>query len=282
MSKGSSVKQFQIRVNGEDIKVSCGDKRLLMDVLRDDLRLIGTKNGCTQGYCGSCRVILNGKAVNSCTTPMRVADGGDVVTIEGIGTPESPYPLQTAFAEHGACQCGFCIPGFIVSAYGLLEKNPDPSVEEIKTSLEDNVCRCTGYRQILEAIDSVIHPEAGSPVERGVERKGRRRPLLPSGRRLGEVLRDGPVCRRSVCRRHAVRGRAQKRPSARPDPIDRQERSGGDGRGPRRPDRQGRPPQPVRSSDAPTSPFWRRGRCGAWERPLRPSQPKRRTSPRLH
>ena len=164
--------QFQIRVNGEDIEVSCGDKRLLMDVLRDDLRLIGTKNGCTQGYCGSCRVILNGKAVNSCTTPMRVADGGDVVTIEGIGTPESPHPLQTAFAEHGACQCGFCIPGFIVSAYGLLEKNPDPSVEEIKTSLEDNVCRCTGYRQILEAIDSVIHPEAGSPVERGSNGKG--------------------------------------------------------------------------------------------------------------
>ena len=172
MSRGPSVKQFQIRVNGEEIKVSGGDKRLLMDVLRDDLRLIGTKNGCTQGYCGSCRVILNGKAVNSCTTTMRVADGGDVVTIEGIGTSESPHPLQTAFAEHGACQCGFCIPGFIVSAYGLLEKNPDPSVQEIKASLEENVCRCTGYRQILEAIDSVIHPEAGSPVDRGLNGKG--------------------------------------------------------------------------------------------------------------
>jgi CO/xanthine dehydrogenase Mo-binding subunit/aerobic-type carbon monoxide dehydrogenase small subunit (CoxS/CutS family) len=143
-----------------------------MDVLRDDLRLIGTKNGCTQGYCGSCRVILNGKAVNSCTTPMRVANGGEVVTIEGIGAPESPHPLQRAFAEHGACQCGYCIPGFIVSAYGLLEKNQGPSEPELHEALKENICRCTGYRQILEAIDSVVRPEKGSPVTAGSNGEG--------------------------------------------------------------------------------------------------------------
>ncbi|MFQ5693907.1 MAG: (2Fe-2S)-binding protein, partial [Nitrospinota bacterium] len=96
---GTAAKQYRLRVDGKDVTVSGWDKRLLMDVLRDDLRLTGTKNGCTQGYCGSCRVLLNGKAVNSCTTPLRLADGGEVITIHGIGTPESPHPLQRAFAE---------------------------------------------------------------------------------------------------------------------------------------------------------------------------------------
>ncbi len=172
MAKDFSAKPLQIRVNGKDVRVSGGHKRLLMDVLRDDLRLIGTKNGCTQGYCGSCRVILNGKAVNSCTTTMRVADGGEVVTIEGIGTSDSPHPLQKAFSDHGACQCGFCIPGFIVSSYGLLEKKQTPSSEEIKQSLEENICRCTGYAQILEAIHSVVYPEECVSPKCEVNEKG--------------------------------------------------------------------------------------------------------------
>ncbi|MDP6084619.1 MAG: molybdopterin-dependent oxidoreductase [Nitrospinota bacterium] len=166
------AKQFHIKVNGKKVTVSGGNKRLLMDVLRDDLRLIGSKNGCTQGYCGSCRVILNGEAVNSCTTTMRIADGAEVVTIEGIGSPENPHPLQRSFAEHGACQCGFCIPGFIVSAYGLLEKESKPAEADVREALRENVCRCTGYRQILEAIDSVVHPEKGSPVESGLDGNG--------------------------------------------------------------------------------------------------------------
>ncbi|MBI2881825.1 MAG: molybdopterin-dependent oxidoreductase [Candidatus Tectomicrobia bacterium] len=155
---------YRLKVNGKAAEVSGWDKRILMDVLRDDLRLTGTKNGCAQGYCGSCRVILNGKAVNACTTPLRVADGGEVVTIEGLGNPENPHPLQRAFAEYGACQCGFCIPGFIVSAAALLEKNPAPTVAEIREGLKENVCRCTGYHQIVEAVSSVADPASKAPV----------------------------------------------------------------------------------------------------------------------
>ncbi|MBI3090961.1 MAG: molybdopterin-dependent oxidoreductase [Candidatus Tectomicrobia bacterium] len=144
--------QLAIHVNGTLVEREVDPQRMLLRLLRDDLRLLGTKNGCDIGQCGSCTVIANGKAIRSCITPLEKCQGAVIETIEGIGTPEDLHPLQESFLIHQGSQCGFCTPGQIMSAKVLLEKNPNPTVEDVKRALTGNLCRCTGYQQILESV----------------------------------------------------------------------------------------------------------------------------------
>ena len=124
----------------------------LIDFLRDDLKLKGTKEGCGEGECGACTVIVNGKAINSCLMLASSADGKNVITIEGVSDKDKLHPIQEAFMEVGAIQCGYCTPGMILSAKALLDEKPNASEEEIKVSLSGNLCRCTGYKKIIQAV----------------------------------------------------------------------------------------------------------------------------------
>ncbi len=146
-------------VNGRSITVEVGADELLVDVLRERLGLIGAKIGCNEGECGACTVILDGRAVLSCLLPALRAQGRQVVTIEGLSDGERLHPLQEAFIKHGAVQCGYCIPGFILSAKALLDVNPHPGRDEIKEAIAGNLCRCTGYVKIIEAIEAVAKGE---------------------------------------------------------------------------------------------------------------------------
>jgi carbon-monoxide dehydrogenase small subunit len=150
-----------LKVNGRVWDLAVEPNRTLLDVLRHDLELTGTKRGCDLGECGSCTVILNGKPVNSCLVLAVQANGAEILTIEGLADPSRLHPLQRAFVEKGAIQCGFCTPGMILSANNLLQKNPKPSEEEIRTALSGNLCRCTGYQKIVEAVQSVGERDQG-------------------------------------------------------------------------------------------------------------------------
>lgn len=142
-------------VNNSQVTVEIQPDELLVDVLRDRLGLTGTKVGCNEGECGACTVIMDGQAILSCLVPALRADGSDITTIEGLSDGENLHPLQQAFVEHGAVQCGYCIPGFILSAKALLDRSPNPTRDQIKESIAGNLCRCTGYVKIVEAIESV-------------------------------------------------------------------------------------------------------------------------------
>ena len=142
-------------VNGRSVTIEIDADELLVDVLRDRLGLIGTKVGCNEGECGACTVIMDGDPVLSCLIPALRAQGRQITTIEGLSEGDTLHPLQQAFVEHGAVQCGYCIPGFIMSAKALLDGNPNPNREEIKEAIAGNLCRCTGYVKIIEAIESV-------------------------------------------------------------------------------------------------------------------------------
>ena len=144
--------EIEIKLNGERHEVEVTARETLLEVLRNRLGATDVKNGCGKGDCGACAVILEGVVVNSCLTLAVQADGKEVVTLRGIGTEEEPHPLQKSFVEHGAIQCGFCSPGMIVSAKALLDKNAQPSRAEIKEAISGNLCRCTGYKKIVEAI----------------------------------------------------------------------------------------------------------------------------------
>lgn len=148
-------RKIRIKVNGRVQAASVDASMTLLDFLRDVLGLTGTKKSCELGNCGACTVILDGEAVNSCLVLAVEADGKKVQTIEGLGGEKGEHPLQRAFVEYGAIQCGFCTPGMILAAKALLDKNPDPSEEQIKEALTGNLCRCTGYAKILAAVKSV-------------------------------------------------------------------------------------------------------------------------------
>lgn len=141
-----------VRVNGVEERHEVDANQTLLSFLRDTLNLTGAKQGCNEGECGSCMVLLDGKAVNGCLTLAAELDGHEVATIEGLGQAGALHPLQSAFLEHHAVQCGFCTPGVVMTSLALLQENPKPTELELKTALAGNLCRCTGYRQILDAI----------------------------------------------------------------------------------------------------------------------------------
>lgn len=145
--------ELHMTVNGEEVVYQVNEKDMLLDVLRDDLGLTGTKKGCGKGECGACTVILNGKAVNSCMIPVGKAEGGVVETVEGLAGKNGLHPLQQAFIDSGAVQCGFCTPGMLMSAKALLDECPKPNEEQIKEAIGGNICRCTGYVKIVRAIE---------------------------------------------------------------------------------------------------------------------------------
>lgn len=139
-------------INGEEVEFLCEPRQSLLEVLRETLGLMGAKEGCNNGNCGACNVILDGVLVNSCLVLAVEIQGRNVTTIEGIATPEGLHPLQQKFIEHAALQCGFCTPGFIVASKALLDRNPDPSEQEVRAWLAGNLCRCTGYDRIVKAV----------------------------------------------------------------------------------------------------------------------------------
>ena len=148
----TSKVHVQATINGEEVEFLCETRQSLLEVLRDVLGFTGSKEGCNNGNCGACSVILDGRLVNSCLVFGFEVQGCDIQTIEGIGSPEDLHPLQQQFLEHAALQCGICTPGFIVAAKALLDRNPDPTEAEIRNWLAGNLCRCTGYDKIVRAV----------------------------------------------------------------------------------------------------------------------------------
>lgn len=154
----------QFTVNGEPVEVAVTPNRTLLQVLREDLGLTGTKHGCGLGDCGACTVIMDGVPVNSCLVLAVQARGREIQTIEGLTGNGKLHPLQTAFIDKGAIQCGFCTPGMIISAKALLDENPRPTETEIRTAISGNLCRCTGYQKIVEAITAAAEAMSGKGV----------------------------------------------------------------------------------------------------------------------
>jgi carbon-monoxide dehydrogenase small subunit len=152
--KKNQTYTIELIVNGELKKAEVSAKETLLQVLREKLNHTEVKEGCGKGDCGACAVLLNGKAVNACLTLALQANKQKVTTIKGIGTPEKPHSLQVSFVKHGAIQCGFCTAGMIITAKAFLDKNPHPMREEIKEAISGNLCRCTGYKKIIDAIAS--------------------------------------------------------------------------------------------------------------------------------
>lgn len=146
------MKEIEFTLNETRTRTETQPGERLLDLLRERLGLTGTKEGCGIGSCGACTVILDGKAVNACLVPAQAVDGRELVTIEGIMQNESLHPIQDALIRHHAIQCGFCTPGLVMSAKALLDENPDPSRGEIQRAIAGNLCRCTGYEQVIEAI----------------------------------------------------------------------------------------------------------------------------------
>lgn len=147
------VRTIRLTINGRTHEIETDDQRALLWVLREDLNLTGTKFGCGMGLCGACTVIVDRQAVRSCTTPVSAAAGKQVLTIEGLATDGQLHPLQQAFLERHAFQCGFCTPGMIMNAYGLLLQSPNPTRQEILDAMEGNLCRCGSYHRIVDAIE---------------------------------------------------------------------------------------------------------------------------------
>lgn len=148
-----------LNVNGDDVDLAVAPNTTLLEILRDNLGLTGVKEGCSEGVCGACTVLMNGRPIRSCLTLALEAEGTEILTIEGLAEGGRLHPLQQAFIDHGAVQCGFCTPGMLLSSRALLERSPDPSDEEIKTALAGNFCRCTGYAKIIEAVQAAAGGE---------------------------------------------------------------------------------------------------------------------------
>jgi glyceraldehyde dehydrogenase small subunit len=152
-------KELRLVVNGQPYELYVKPKTLLVEVLRDHLGLTGTKRGCNSASCGACTVILNGMAVKSCSILALQADGGEVLTVEGLASGGELHPLQEAFLDHGAFQCGFCTAGMLMSSKAMLDENPEPTKREIKEGIHGNICRCTGYNSIIRAVSAVVNGE---------------------------------------------------------------------------------------------------------------------------
>ncbi len=148
------MKQVRFTVNGTFQELNVNPWQTLLEVLRDELGLTGTKEGCGLGECGACTVIMDGKTVNSCLVLAAEVDGAQISTIEGLADGDKLHPIQAAFVEHGGLQCGFCTPGMVMSAKALLDENPNPSEAEIRRGIAGNLCRCTGYTKIIESVAS--------------------------------------------------------------------------------------------------------------------------------
>jgi carbon-monoxide dehydrogenase small subunit len=152
MPRAAETIDLEFMVNGETVQLAVSPDASLLDAVREDLELTGTKQGCGEGECGACSVLLNGKVVNSCLVLAVECAGAEVLTIEGLGRMGKLHALQEAFVQNGAVQCGFCTPGMIMAAYALLQENPSPSEATVRRALEGNLCRCTGYRKIIDAV----------------------------------------------------------------------------------------------------------------------------------
>src|ERR671919_2952888 len=139
-------------VNGEQRSLDVFPMERLLDVLREQLQLTGTKEGCGEGECGACTVVLDGRIVNSCLVPVAQVNGAEITTIEGVGHDDQLHAVQQAFIQHGGAQCGICTPGMVLAAVDLLERNPQPTEADIRTALAGNLCRCTGYIKIFESV----------------------------------------------------------------------------------------------------------------------------------
>ena len=144
--------KISFNLNGKDVSITTDPLRRLIDVLREDFDLKGVKEGCSEGECGACSILLNGRMVTSCIIPVGAADDQRIMTIEGLKETEKGKVIINAFADGGAVQCGFCIPGMVIAAYCILEKNPNPTEDEIRLGISGNICRCTGYDLIVESI----------------------------------------------------------------------------------------------------------------------------------
>jgi len=149
------AREINIKINGKHHRLEVEPSRILSDLLREDLGLTGTKKSCEIGVCGSCTVLLDGKAVNSCLLLVVDCHNREITTIEGLSDGKKLHKLQKAFVEKGAIQCGFCTPGMVLSSKALLDENPSPSEQEIRRAIAGNLCRCTGYAKIVEAVKSV-------------------------------------------------------------------------------------------------------------------------------
>ena len=160
MSKKAHI---QATINGEPTEFLCENRQSLLEVLRDELQLTGTKEGCNNGNCGACTVILDGVPVNSCLVLGVECDGASITTIEGVAEENHLHPIQQCFLEDAALQCGICTPGFIVAAKALLDKNPSPSEQQIRFELANNLCRCTGYDKIVRAVQHAASRLAKQP-----------------------------------------------------------------------------------------------------------------------
>lgn len=144
-----------LKINGEGKELLINEEALLIDVLRDEIGYTGTKRGCGEGECGTCTVLIDDKPVNSCLVLAALVQGKEITTIEGIGSPENLHPIQKAFVEEGAIQCGFCTPGMVISTKALLDRDKNPDEEQIRKALSGNLCRCTGYVKIINAVKKV-------------------------------------------------------------------------------------------------------------------------------
>jgi carbon-monoxide dehydrogenase small subunit len=162
---------IRLRVNGEEREIAAAPNRLLLEALREDLGLTGSKRGCDDSSCGCCAVLVEGTPILSCVALAASYQGRGITTVEGLGGPDALDPVQEGFAETGGAQCGFCTPGFMIATKALLDRNPNPTMDEVREALSGNLCRCTGYMQIYESVKYAIEKiRAKSPAAAGVKR----------------------------------------------------------------------------------------------------------------
>jgi carbon-monoxide dehydrogenase small subunit len=152
VNKMAESRRIAVKVNGVEYERWVEPRRLLVDFLREDLELVGTHTGCEHGICGSCTVLFNGRAVRSCLMFAVQADGADIMTVEGLADAEQLHPIQEAFREKHGLQCGYCTPGMLITAYEFLNENPNPKKEDVRKNMSGVLCRCTGYKQVIDSV----------------------------------------------------------------------------------------------------------------------------------